>query len=212
MLCGLGYLARSRGALRDAQLCYAEVVQLVRAGAAILGGELVYGMARLYERAGDDTAALGLLLALDGAAVDHHIAGHAARRRSSLEARTTADQRAAAVISRRPLLALLDELCARPVTPPVSRQASQELPAEPIVPAGGLYIAETGEVLSAREVEVLRLLVGGASNQAIAERLVISRFTAKNHVASILQKLAVASRTQAALRARTLGLEPHTLR
>jgi len=78
----------------------------------------------------------------------------------------------------------------------------------PSVPPGGLYLAETGETLSPREVEVLRLLIGGASNPTIADTLIISRFTAKNHVASILQKLGVTSRTQAALRGRALGLDP----
>ena len=88
---------------------------------------------------------------------------------------------------------------AQPVTSP---------PTPPSVARGGLYLAETGETLSPREVEVLRLLIGGASNPAIADTLIISRFTAKNHVASILQKLGVSTRTQAALRGRALGLDP----
>ncbi len=75
-------------------------------------------------------------------------------------------------------------------------------------PTEGLHIPETGASLSPREVEVLRLLIAGASNQAIADTLVISIYTAKHHVASILQKLGVASRTQAALRGRAFGLEP----
>ncbi len=55
---------------------------------------------------------------------------------------------------------------------------------------------------------MLRLLIAAASNQVIANTLVISLHTAKNHVASILQKLGVATRTQAALRGRDLGLAP----
>jgi LuxR family maltose regulon positive regulatory protein len=62
------------------------------------------------------------------------------------------------------------------------------------------------EALSARELEVLRLLAGGSSNSEIAERLVISPHTAKRHVANILGKLGAATRTEAAARARELGL------
>ena len=78
---------------------------------------------------------------------------------------------------------------------------------EPIEPVG-VTAPGTGEILSPREVEVLRLLMAGASNQAIADTLVISLHTAKHHVSSVLQKLGVASRTQAALHGRALGLAP----
>ena len=60
--------------------------------------------------------------------------------------------------------------------------------------------------LSAREQEVLRLLARGASNQEIAETLVVTAGTIKRHVSNILCKLDVANRTQAVARARTLGL------
>jgi DNA-binding CsgD family transcriptional regulator len=73
-------------------------------------------------------------------------------------------------------------------------------------PAGGIWIPETGETLSAREVEVLQLLARGASNPEIAVRLVISPHTAKHHVSSVLGKLGAASRTEASMRARDLGL------
>ena len=60
--------------------------------------------------------------------------------------------------------------------------------------------------LSAREQEVLHLLARGASNQEIAETLIVTIDTIKHHVSSILSKLDVANRTQAVARARTFGL------
>lgn len=62
------------------------------------------------------------------------------------------------------------------------------------------------EPLSAREEEVLRLLAEGATNQAIADALIITERTAKKHVANILAKLGAANRTQAVARARAYGL------
>jgi LuxR family maltose regulon positive regulatory protein len=60
--------------------------------------------------------------------------------------------------------------------------------------------------LSARELEVLQLLAAGRSNPAIAQELVVSLDTVKRHVTHILDKLGAANRTQAAARARELGL------
>jgi DNA-binding NarL/FixJ family response regulator len=52
--------------------------------------------------------------------------------------------------------------------------------------------------LSRRELEVLRLLAHGLSNREIAERLVLSEHTVHRHVANILRKLGVGSRSAAA--------------
>ena len=60
--------------------------------------------------------------------------------------------------------------------------------------------------LSPREREVLSLLSRGASNKEIADRVCLAEGTVKNHVTNILAKLDVRDRTQAALRARDLGL------
>ncbi|HNT24069.1 MAG TPA: response regulator transcription factor [Anaerolineales bacterium] len=62
------------------------------------------------------------------------------------------------------------------------------------------------EALTEREVEVLRLVAEGLSNREIAERLVLSAATVRTHVSSLLSKLHLASRTQAALYALREGL------
>ena len=53
------------------------------------------------------------------------------------------------------------------------------------------------DVLTAREVEVLRLLAGGQANRAIAARLFISEHTVRNHLARIYRKLDVTTRREA---------------
>lgn len=62
------------------------------------------------------------------------------------------------------------------------------------------------EPLTAREVEVLKLVAQGLANQKIAEKLVISERTVRTHVGNILDKLHLANRTQAALYAVREGL------
>jgi len=60
--------------------------------------------------------------------------------------------------------------------------------------------------LSERELAVLRLLADGCSNKEIGSRLNITEGTVKNHMTNVLGKLGVLDRTQAALRAREMGL------
>jgi LuxR family maltose regulon positive regulatory protein len=62
------------------------------------------------------------------------------------------------------------------------------------------------EALTARELEVLRLMAAGSGDAAIARELVVSLATAKWHAAHIRSKLGTKSRTQALLRAQQLGL------
>lgn len=68
--------------------------------------------------------------------------------------------------------------------------------------------APTTEMLTAREVDVLKLIAQGYSNQEIAEELVLSKGTVGKHVNRILEKLHVVNRTQAALYALREGLAP----
>ena len=63
----------------------------------------------------------------------------------------------------------------------------------------------TDAPLTEREVEVLKLVAKGRSNQEIAERLVVSERTVGAHVSNILSKLHLANRTQAALYALRKG-------
>ncbi|GAA5110326.1 response regulator transcription factor [Pseudonocardia adelaidensis] len=60
--------------------------------------------------------------------------------------------------------------------------------------------------LSDRELDVLRLVAEGRSNREIAAELFLAEGTVKNHVTNVLAKLGARDRTQAALRARALGL------
>ena len=62
------------------------------------------------------------------------------------------------------------------------------------------------EPLSARELEVLKLIAAGCSNQEIAAELVISIATVKRHISNIYGKLGATSRTQAVLLGRELRL------
>lgn len=60
--------------------------------------------------------------------------------------------------------------------------------------------------LSQREIEVLKLVVEGLSNQQIADRLVVSVETVKTHMRRLMEKLAVSDRTQAAVKALREGI------
>ena len=92
--------------------------------------------------------------------------------------------------------ALIEPSVARKVVAEFARMAAPVRP-----PDAGL-----AEPLSEREEEILRLVARGLSNREIADRLCLAPGTVKNYVTTILQKLGARDRTQAALRARELGL------
>ena len=77
---------------------------------------------------------------------------------------------------------------------------------ETYLPARLAAIQKHSPHLSAREIEVLKLVVDGLPNKQIAHTLKIADATAKNHVKSILSKLGVQDRTQAATAAIQRGI------
>ncbi len=64
----------------------------------------------------------------------------------------------------------------------------------------------TAAPLTTREVDILKLIAQGLSNQDIAQKLILSEWTVRTHVRNILEKLHLANRTQAALYALREGL------
>jgi len=64
------------------------------------------------------------------------------------------------------------------------------------------------EVLTAREIDILRLVATGSTNREIAGRLFLSEGTVKNHISRILGRLGLRDRTQAAVYAHDHGLLP----
>jgi NarL family two-component system response regulator LiaR len=83
--------------------------------------------------------------------------------------------------------------------PTIARKLMRELSQPPSLPP-------TTDPLTEREVEVLRLVAQGLSNDDIAEKLVVSERTVRTHVSHILDKLHLANRTQMALYAVREGI------
>ncbi|MEM7030989.1 MAG: response regulator transcription factor [Chloroflexota bacterium] len=81
------------------------------------------------------------------------------------------------------------------LAPQTSQMPATEAPSKPNLPKEVTDLTD-------REVEVLRLIATGATNREIAETLVISEGTVKNHVSNILGRLGLRDRTQAAIYAR----------
>lgn len=132
-------------------------------------------------------------------------AGLLRARGSRPEAKTalSAARSTAARLGARPLLAEIDLL---------ARQARLDLaPGTDVDDAPGTPPGRTGAAagldLTARELEVLRLLAAGWSNQEIAGALFISRKTASVHASNIYDKLGAANRVEAAAIAHRLGLD-----
>jgi len=97
-----------------------------------------------------------------------------------------------------------DRLAAVPLREQIGTLARRARLSLPAGPAGGQIERNFG--LTAREIEVLRLVSAGRSNRDIAAELFISAKTASVHVSNILAKLHAASRTEAAAIAHRAGL------
>jgi DNA-binding CsgD family transcriptional regulator len=106
----------------------------------------------------------------------------------------------------RAALAELERLGARPLAAAVARKL-RELGVRGLARGPRPATRANPANLTARELEVLRLLVEGRSNRQIAEQLFISNKTVSVHVTNLLAKLGVHSRLEAAAMARRLGLD-----
>jgi DNA-binding NarL/FixJ family response regulator len=88
------------------------------------------------------------------------------------------------------------------IQPSISRRVISEFTRLSGSPSNSRLI----EPLTSRELDVLRALAEGLSNLEIAQKLVITEGTVKNHVSSLLAKLEVRDRTQAVIKAQKLNL------
>jgi predicted ATPase/DNA-binding CsgD family transcriptional regulator/DNA-binding XRE family transcriptional regulator len=215
-LAQLGNIALARGALELAQQRYGESFAAAAAAQSLPGmlGALGGFAGLLAERQAPVEALQLATVVLEHPAATAEIKTRMERLRASIRPRLSAQERAASAAQlgveihrlgeSGELPAWLHSLLQRVSTP----RCSDQLPPSP---PNGLPVEATGETLSPREVEVLRLLMGGLSNRQIADALIISPHTVKHHVASVFQKLAVTSRTQAVTHGTALGLSPLTV-
>ncbi|EWY36666.1 regulator [Skermanella stibiiresistens SB22] len=79
---------------------------------------------------------------------------------------------------------------------------------EPAAPASSAAPPALGNELSKREIEILRCLLGGQSNKAIARNLNITESTVKMHFKNVMRKIRAQNRTQAAVWAIQHGISP----
>ncbi len=90
------------------------------------------------------------------------------------------------------------------IQPSITRKVLAEFSRLSATPAA--KTVQLADPLTERELEVLRCLTEGLSNKEIAEKLVITEGTVKNHVSNLIAKLNVRDRTQAILKAQELKL------
>jgi DNA-binding NarL/FixJ family response regulator len=150
-----------------------------------------FATGRLLAAEGDERARAHLHAALEAFAL-LDLPHEAARAQLELARSLSAEARAGAASEARAALATFERLGAKR-----DADAAAELLRALGEPGGRAWPRRHG-TLTKRETEVLSLLAGGCSNAEIAERLFISKRTAEHHVASILSKLELRSRAEAA--------------
>jgi DNA-binding NarL/FixJ family response regulator len=142
-----------------------------------------------------DRAGVGVVVLIDEPSVGWTARALQAGVRAILPRESSEDEIVSAVVAADRGLVLLD--------PEVTRElASQTRTVTSIAE----NVADGLEELTAREVEVLRLMAEGFGNKQIAAHLGISDHTVKFHISSILAKLSVSSRTEAVTQGIRMGL------
>lgn len=116
--------------------------------------------------------------------------------RSVLLARL-ADQRAEVMQAMKQVEAVLDELASSEIDLATRQEATVLSVARPLRPLASERPAVLEKLLTSRELEVLALMATGATNERIAQRLVIATGTVKSHVKQVLRKLRVENRAEA---------------
>jgi LuxR family maltose regulon positive regulatory protein len=110
-----------------------------------------------------------------------------------------------------PIASLLYQAASRGIAPAYTRQLLAAIPAVETEQADTLdHQAQSIELLSEREIEVLQLIAEGLTNQEIATKLFLSPHTIKVHTRNIYSKLDTHNRTESVSKARLLGFLPPT--
>ena len=107
------------------------------------------------------------------------------------------DQRAEVMRAMKSVEAVLDELASTEIELSVRERTSVLSASRPVHPVVAERPRVLEELLTSRELEVLSLMATGATNNRIAQRLVIGTQTVKSHVKQILRKLRVENRAEA---------------
>ena len=105
-----------------------------------------------------------------------------------------------------PMVGLLAAAVAQGIMPGYATALLDALREPSPAPGGSLHGGSLVEALTRRELEVLKLVAQGLSNEEIGERLFLSLSTVKGHNRNIFDKLQVQRRTEAVARARALRL------